>query len=156
MKSLKDFDNTGFVNFPQSEKSIKGIDCGKTLVYLVALQEGVANTNIQKIGNFCGDDILSKQNRLSIYSTIEDVISEINLESEIQEIEKFYFRNERIESVSSVLLGWSKFSWQYVDRLNPWCCGFRDLSNEGKKIYYSIKKLHNHSDIRILTFNNIL
>ena len=153
---MRDFENKGFVNFPQYEKSTKAVDCGKTLVYLVAIQEGIANTSIKKIGNFCGDDILSKQNRLSLSRTIEDVIQEINSQSEIQEIEKFYFQNERLEAVSSILIGWSKFTWQYVDRLNPWCCGFRDLSNEGKKIYYSLKKLHNHSDIRILTFNNIL
>lgn len=153
MKTLRDFDNKGFVNFPQHEKNIKLLDCGKTLVYLVAIQEGISNIKLEKIGKFCGDDILSKQNRVSSFKEIEEIISEI--QSEIYDIEDFYFRNNTCNAVSSILLGWSKFSWFYVDRLNPWCCGFRDLSPEGKKIYYSLKKLHNYSDIRILTFNNI-
>ena len=38
---------------------------------------------------------------------------------------------------------------------NDWICTFRDLTNEGQKLYYSIKKLHNNKEVRILTFNNI-
>jgi len=36
-----------------------------------------------------------------------------------------------------------------------WKATYRDLTEEGKKLYYSMKKLHNNKEVRILTFNNI-
>ncbi len=38
MKILRDLDNCGFVNFPQSISVINPVDCGKTSVYLIAFQ----------------------------------------------------------------------------------------------------------------------
>ena len=57
--------------------------------------------------------------------------------------------------VSSVLLGWSKFTYQVNNDIQPWICSFRELSEEGKKLYYSFKKLNYDKEIRILTFNKI-
>ena len=82
----------------------------------------------------------------------------------LQEIEtlnydNFYFPNQSKESIpliSCTIIGWSKYSFEYKDRLSPWCCNFRDLTNEGRRLFYAIKKLHNEKEIRILTFNNII
>ena len=45
--------------------------------------------------------------------------------------------------------------YEYNDRIDPWVRTFRELTNEGRKLYYSTKKLHNDAEIRLLTFNNI-
>jgi hypothetical protein len=156
MKLLRDFDNCGFVSFPQSISVINPVDCGKTSIYLVAFQEGISSLQLEKTGNFCGDDIVSRQNRISLHSKIDDIVKDAQISEELEDLEDFYFKDGNIFPViSSVLIGWSKFSWIYTDRLNPWCASFRDLSTEGRKLYYSFKKLHNNSDIRLLTFNNI-
>ena len=55
---------------------------------------------------------------------------------------------------SSICIGWSDFIYDYRDG-NNWFATFKDLTHEGKKLYYSIKKLHNNKEVRILTFNNI-
>ena len=52
-------------------------------------------------------------------------------------------------------MGWSEFSYELKDNIGFWSASFRDLTNEGRKLYYSIKKLHNNKEVRILTFNNI-
>ena len=36
-----------------------------------------------------------------------------------------------------------------------WTASFDSLTNEGKKLYYSLRKLHNNKEVRILTFNNV-
>lgn len=151
---IKDFNNTGFVNFPQGGL-ISPVDSGKTMIYLIAFQDGFSNIDLVKCGNFCGDDVLSRQNKITFTRKIDSVIEEVKSETELEDVEKFYFKTDNFKVISSILIGWSKYSWNYTDRLNPWCCGFRDLSGEGKKLYYQMKKLHNASDIRILTFNNI-
>jgi len=156
MKILRDLDNCGFVNFPQSISVINPVDCGKTSVYLIAFQEGISNLQLAKTGNFCGDDVMARQRRISINSKIDDIVKESRQNEELDQLSNFYFKNgDTFPVISSVLIGWSNFSWVYTDRLNPWCANFRDLSTEGRKLYYSLKKLHNNSDIRLLTFNNI-
>jgi len=149
---LTDYEITGFVNFPnQNNRSIKMIDSGKTMVYLVAHGEVDANVQLPIIGNFCGDDITPNKNILTSNKNIEDVINDLSQDFETKE----YFNGQNFPLVTSILLGWSLYSYEYNDRINPWCCGFRELTNEGKKLYYSLKKLHNDCELRILTFNNI-
>jgi hypothetical protein len=52
-------------------------------------------------------------------------------------------------------MGWSEHTFDIKDDLGFWSASFRDLTNEGRKLYYSIKKLHNNKEVRILTFSNI-
>ena len=69
---------------------------------------------------------------------------------------KRYFPNKElsIPLTSSILVGWFE---QTIETKSgeQWFATFRDLTNEGQKLYYSMKKLHNNKEIRILTFNNI-
>lgn len=155
--NLIDFDLTGFVNFPHhTARSVKRVDSGKTYVYLVAFDGDVDKLiqELKPVGVFCGDDVSPKSNIYSPGKSIDELVKDI---TDFQnETRKFYFDDDKpFRVISQVLLGWSKFTYEYTDRVDQWCCGFRELTNEGKKLYYSMKKLHNNSEIRILTFNNI-
>lgn len=155
MTTLKDFDLTGFVSFPHhSARSIKALDCGSTSIYLIAFSESPEQMvqDIKLVGNFAGDDVMPRSYpRLS--TSIEDNIQ--NLKSIYHSQKDFYFSNKSFSVISQVLIGWSKYSYEYTDRIDPWVCTFRELTNEGRKLYYSLKKLHNDAEIRLLTFNNI-
>lgn len=156
MIDLKDYELTGFVNFPtQNSRSIKTIDCGSTCVYLVAFSEIPTHMTqeIKLVGNFSGDDVMPRS-----YPRFTDNIEEnISNLKKVQNYQKeFYFSDKNTFSIiSQILVGWSKYSYEYTDRIDPWVCTFRELSNEGRKLYYSTKKLHNDAEIRLLTFNNI-
>jgi hypothetical protein len=77
---------------------------------------------------------------------------------------KFYFPDissledlkskKSINLVSAICIGWNNLTYQYRDD-RQWFASFRDLTNEGRRLYYSIKKLHNTKEVRILTFNHI-
>ena len=73
----------------------------------------------------------------------------------IENDEDILYLKENFKISSYILLGWSKYSYIYNDRIEPWVCSFKNLTTEGRKLYYSIKKLHNNSELRILTFNKI-
>lgn len=156
MSVLSDYDLTGFVNFPHhSAKSVKAIDCGATLVYLIAFSNNdhLMSQKLKLVGNFAGDDVMPKHYpRLS--SSIEQTISSLKSLHNTQK--DFYFDDSfEFSVISSVLIGWSKYTYEYTDRFDPWVCTFRELSQEGRKLYYSTKKLHNDAEIRLLTFNNL-
>jgi hypothetical protein len=157
IKTLRDYDITGFVNFPHlSSRNIKSIDSGKTLIFLVAFEENNYNLKLPLVGNFCGDDVIPRPSLSTNNKTLESAIKDLMDEEEGFTTRDFYFKNEEsFPVISSILLGWSKYSYEFNDRVDSWCCTFRDLTNEGRKLYYSMKKLHNDSEIRILTFNNI-
>ena len=148
----RDYDITGFVNFPNLySKNIKPIDTGKTFIYLAAIDFNSEEFSKQKIsinGNYCGDDVSPKKQLNTSKLSIDQIISEMKSEK-VPEI------NIENPVVSLILIGWSKFSYQYNTDIQTWICTFRELTNEGKKIYYSIKKLHYDKEVRILTFNNI-
>lgn len=150
-----EFDLTGFVNFPYY-RGIKKIDCGRTQVYLVAFQENSDfGIEFEKIGNYCGDDMSIGRTFITSGVEIDSVVKELT-EEEGHMVEDSVFKNKsKIKLDACLLLGWSNFSYSFTDRIEPWRCNFRDLTNEGRKLYYSLKKLHNSSEIRILTFNNI-
>lgn len=147
---------TGFVNFPHySATAIKRVNTGETMVYLIAFDDDEfrMNLNLPNLGIFCGDDIT--QNHSGLHFKNNDEIIERLISEEI-DIKKFYFnKNKKFKIKSCILVGWSNYTYEYVNRIDPWCCSFRDFTNEGKKMYYSLKKLHNESEIRILTFSNI-
>jgi hypothetical protein len=156
-------DNTGFVNFPIPGKVIDRIDGLKTFIYLVAF-ETLDLTNIPYIlsncrlnlqGTLISDDITFRK-RFS-HNTLDEIVEE---QLDNNEFENRYFPNNDGEIQSSIplttciCLGWCENTFEFKDG-NQWVCTFRDLTHEGQKLYYSIKKLHNNKEVRILTFNNI-
>lgn len=132
-------DNTGFVIFPtkSSSKYIRTI--GKTIVYLIAF-------DIEDINN--GKYCLSNINLEYLSNNVIDDISKVN--------NGIYFRDGiSIPLTSSVCIGWSRNSYLPVDETDYYVT-FDNLTNEGKKLYYSFRKLHNNKELRILTFNNVV
>jgi len=132
-------DNTGYVIFPRrsSNKYIRTI--GKTIVYLVAFDIEDING-----GKYC-------LSNLNLEYLSNDVIDDISKSSN-----GFYFRDGiSIPLTSSVCIGWSENSYICVDE-NKFFVTFDNLTNEGKKLYYSFRKLHNNKELRILTFNNVV
>jgi hypothetical protein len=144
---MNDLDITGFVIFPDESSGVKISDVGRTMVYLVAIGNGTefSNTTTKIKGHFSGDDITLR------VSKSNDILESLKIIDR-----NLLVKNEKtIRLISSVLIGWSKFSYHQKWNGEDWICNFRDLTTEGKKLYYSLRKLHNEDDIRILTFNNI-
>ncbi len=150
-------DNNGFVFFPFGNRM--NINSGeKTIIYLVAFDtqkktKDLSNLNISLPGDFVSDDVVDRINS-------NDVILNDKLQNDYNNI---YFPNLNsvdvnrmisIPLVSCICIGWSNDSFEYKAG-NTWKASYRDLTEEGKKLYYSIKKLHNSKEVRILTFNNI-
>lgn len=159
-------DNNGFVNFPNiSNRNISKLDTGKTLVYIVVFDpirdiNGLSYINLNMPGNFVSDDV-NQRPIMKNNSSFEDLIS---TQQENDIYDKFYFPNfndddefKRIVStplISSICIGWSDYTYE-IDNSIGWYVTFRDLTTEGRRLYYGIKKLHNTKEVRILTFNNI-
>lgn len=145
---MKDFDITGFVIFPnQKSLGTKISDVGETHIYLVAMDESEtqkSSTTTIVDGEFSGDDLSLKISRSG------DIFNKIKSNSP-----SIFMNGETVPLISSVKIGWSKFTYTQKSNGEDWICNFRDLTNEGKKLYYSLRKLHNESEIRILTFNKI-
>ena len=145
---MKDFDITGFVIFPNSNSlGTKISDVGETHVYLVAVDNDAPIEKSSTItivdGTFSGDDLSLKISRSNFF------------EKKSNEGLVIFHDGETIPLISSVKIGWSKFTYTKKSNGEDWICNFQDLTNEGKKLYYSLRKLHNESEIRILTFNKI-
>lgn len=164
MKMLRE-DNSGFVIFPIEGKLFTKLETGKTMIYLVAFDSSdisgepyiLSNTNITMPGNFLSDDITQRPK-----SKAKDLDELIKQQVKHNQYDRLYFpntiENEKqlsISLTSVICIGWSDWTFEYRDISAPWNCTFRDLTNEGRKLYYSIKKLHNNKEVRILTFNNI-
>lgn len=162
-------DTNGFVYFPNPNEIIKKIDEGKTYVYLVAFDtEDLSNkayelSNLRLLlpGQFVSDDIQMRQKVTSTKSSIDNLIEDALKQ---EEFEKVYFPNKKEKSkpkknmsipfTSAICLGWTEGTFEVKD-IAFWSACFRDLTHEGKKLYYSIKKLHNNKEVRILTFTTI-
>lgn len=151
---MQEFDITGFVNFPNPySRNIKQLQTGKTLIYLVAFDP--VNKDLSKIslnieGKFIGDDITPKAHIDTSKLQAHQVVNILKNENPT-----FESKIDNIPLVSCLLLGWSNFTWGVNNDVTPWICSFRELTEEGKKLYYSFKKLNYDKDIRILTFNKI-
>jgi hypothetical protein len=149
---MKEFDITGFVNFPNPySRNIKRLDTGKTFIYLVAVDfEGnvLSKVSMNIDGDYVGDDITPKSHFDTSKFSVNDVVKIMRSESNLE-------INTNVQFVSSILLGWSNFTYSVNNDIQPWVCSFRELTEEGKKLYYSFKKLNYDKDIRILTFNKI-
>ena len=155
-------DNTGFVVFPNNGRIFDHIDSGKTMIYLVAFDPSdlsnqpyeLSKNKITLPGNFVSDDVsFVKRKQPDFLLELDDFIKE-HLKDD--DFSKRYFPNKElsIPLTSSILVGWFE---QTIETKSgeQWFATFRDLTNEGQKLYYSMKKLHNNKEIRILTFNNI-
>jgi len=126
-------DNSGFVNFPISDNDFTR-KSGKTLIYLVAFDVSdmtdipyvLSNISLKVKGEFISDDI--------------------------NQIDSVYFQDKSIPLTTCICLGWSEFTFK--NGVNDWYATFRDLSNDGRNLYYSIRKLHNNKEVRLLTFVN--
>lgn len=139
-------DNSGFINFPVGNPFFSRKE-GKTFIYLVAFDQSdimndpyiLSNNRIICPGNYVTDDISGRY-------------QDINGEKE-----NGYFPNENISIplTSSICIGWNEFTYEFRENSTPWYATFRDLTGEGRKLYYSMKKLHNNKEVRILTFNSI-
>lgn len=145
-------DNSGYIFFPYGDRM--NVSQGdKTLIYLVAFDPKhtlLSNVHINLPGDFVSDDVWERK-----------LCSNLSDNEKIQTLyDQIYFPNingEKLKSaplVTSICIGWSDCSFEFKDG-TPWVASFRDLTEEGKKLYYSIKKLHNNKEVRILTFNNI-
>jgi hypothetical protein len=131
-------DNSGFVNFPIMDNLINKKN-GNTFIYIVA---------------FDVDDIINKPYLLSnirLDIDAEYITDDINSRNKIDSI---FINGESIPLTTCVCVGWSEFvfSRNIIGKDIDWYATFRDLSNDGKNLYYSLRKLHNNKEVRILTF----
>lgn len=159
-------DNSGFVHFPNDTKFINKLNDGKTFVYLVAFDTSdmsnaayeLSNLRLMMPGTFVSDDISMRNKAKNLNISIDELISN---KMKDDEYDKVYFPNSgnkksvSIPMTTCICMGWSSLSYEVKDDMGLWNASFRDLTNEGRKLYYSIKKLHNNKEVRILTFNNI-
>jgi hypothetical protein len=146
---MNNYQDTGFVFFPR--ENIRVLDTGKTFVYLVAIDceniKDFSTVSVHNDGVYCGNDVSNVHMSTETIS-LDDTIEIITFDKED--------KNESKASglISSVLLGWSPESY-YYNGINPWICGFNNLTEHGRRLYFSLKKLHNDKEIKILTFNHI-
>ena len=164
-------DNSGFVNFPLEGKMINRLETGKTFVYLVAFDSQDVSNNAYELSNlrlllsgtFIADDIsMRSRPKISGKMSIDELIKN---KLKDDEYDNLYFPNSlnkdglkklmSIPMITCICMGWSDYTFDIKEDLGFWSASFRDLTNEGRKLYYSIKKLHNNKEVRILTFNNI-
>jgi hypothetical protein len=158
-------DNSGFVHFPIPGKIIDRIDGVKTFIYLVAFDPidmsnvayTLSNLKLNLQGTLVSDDISVRKRHFQQGATLDEMVEN---QLEINDFETRYFPNQIEETqqsiplTSAICIGWNENSFEFKDG-SQWVCTFRDLTHEGQKLYYSIKKLHNNKEVRILTFNNI-
>lgn len=158
-------DNSGYILFPHpNNKIVVGKNTGKTLVYIVAFEpkkvdNNLSNVTIEIDGIFVSDDVVSRSEDstdISIDTLVENQIKN-------NDYDEVYFPNKDVNSldlrsiklISSICVGWDNKTYEFSNKDKFWNASFHDLTNEGKRLYYSMKKLHNNKEIRILTFNNI-
>lgn len=150
------FEDTGFVMFPHNEE-MRELDTGKTFVYLVAIEcENTKVFSTVTLGNdgvFCGSDVLSTTKISTENIPLEKTIEIVTFNPKEKGPTHLDLSQDR-RLVSSVLLGWSELTY-YSNGTQPWICGYNELTEHGKRLYFSLKKLHNDKEIKILTFNNI-
>jgi len=148
-------DNNGFINFPNAGRIFDRKD-SKTLVYIVAFDANYLNKKY----------ILSNVSLLMRPKYVIDDVTGSVCDLSLEEIEGGYFIDSYVDNgleilksipmVSSVCVGWNDHSFSLREEGSPWYATFRDLTNEGRKLYYSIKKLHNNKEVRILTINGLV
>lgn len=157
-------DNTGFVNFPYTTNKLTAIDSGCTLVYIVAFETDKEHTNLGNVslfspGVFVADDMIARPpielDSVDLENLIESNVDQNNYDSmyfpNLESAEPLK-RQMSINLISSVCVGWSNQTYEYKDEIRFWNATFKDLTYEGRNLYYALKKLHNSKEVRILTF----
>lgn len=132
-------DNNGFVNLPIQDDRYNIINKSKTMIYIIVFHPNDISNNRYVLSNI---NINNKELKL-----IGD-----DFNGHIDESNYFDIDNKSISLSGAICVGW--FDKVFIDKKNkkPWIANFRTLSHEGKKLYYSMKKLHNQKEVRILTF----
>lgn len=159
-------DNSGFVNFPIPDYDFTKLDSGKTFIYLVAFDTRdltdtpyeLSNVNLVQRGTFISDDVIMRP-RFKDDQTIDELLINQIKNNEYDQI--FFPKSEEGKQIKSINLttciciGWSDYTYELRNSNMFWHVNFRDLTTEGRKLFYSIKKLHNNKEVRLLTFNNV-
>jgi hypothetical protein len=154
--------DNGFVNFPILSNQITEV-IGKTLIYIIAFDldniNCYPNTHIFLKGTFVCDDVIQRNNinsNMSIDDLVKGQIKNNNIDTiYFPNINSTHNENLSIPLSSSVLIGWSDKTYELRNDIGFWYATFNDLTIDGKRLYYGIKKLHNDKEVRILTFNGI-
>lgn len=144
--------DVGFVNFPVNQPHIEEITNGFTYCYIVAIDpaldyEMLPNNSFVNIDfevKSINDDVTPKKKTDISKMTTEEIINKLKNDDYSKIQNKF---------VSCVLLGSYDSIFQVKGDIINWNCTFGDLTHEGKKLYYSLKKLHYDKEIKILTLN---
>jgi len=138
MRNLEE-DNNGFVNFPIAGEGLK-VGRGKSLVYIVAFSLDydyiLSGSYINLNSSFLTDDVSGRCVKIK-GNYEEEGLSFISSDND----------TKSFPMVSSVCIGWSDSSFINRDSGEYWYANFSSLSQEGKKLYYSIKKLHNNKEV---------
>ena len=157
-------DNTGFINFPFTDKKLVTIDTGSTLVYIVVFdpnkESNLENINLFLPGIFVSDDVVSRPLVDKEFFDLENLIEDNTEQNNYDAMyfpnivsDEFWKRQMSINFISTVCVGWSNQTYEYRNEIKFWNASFKDLTNEGRNLYYGLKKLHNNKEVRILTFN---
>lgn len=150
-------DNNGYVFFPLNGGKLTVDTDSKTLIYLVAFEvrsfTDISNVNLQLTGEFVSDDVVDRYDyddvaKNHIFNSRYDGKYFPNLQSD-----DINLHGKSINLTSVICIGWSNNTYEIAGV--PWKATYNDLSDDGQKLYYTLKKLHNNKEIRILTFNNI-
>ena len=108
-KMLKE-DNDGFVRFPNTNRQIEKLDCGKSMVYIVAFdvkdvmgqKYALSNLLLEMPGTFVSDDV-NRRPVLSKQLTIDDIDDLIEQQVRDDEYDSLYFPPSRyLENRSEV------------------------------------------------------
>lgn len=137
--------DTGFVNFPFNQQHIYMMPSGKTFCYIVSIDIESKETSFIDLDfeiKSNDDDVSPKRITDLNKMTIKDVIETLKNEKSNQ-IE--------LNFVSAVLIGSFNASFQMRNDTKGWNCTFGDLTPEGRKLYYSLKKLHYDKEVKIFT-----
>lgn len=153
--------NTGFVKFPVNNPSIR-MDSGRTLVYICAFDTlnakdrwtKTANIHLNQMGTFVSDDVMSRPtSRNPTKNEVDDIL---DLEKQYQQYDKLYFpygdNPESIPMQTAICVGWFDSIFEKKD-YTLWYADFKDLTKNGKELYFLIKKLQHNKEVRILTFS---
>jgi len=161
-------DNTGFINFPIPDSKLTSVEDSCTLVYIVAFEtqknkerEGsdLGNISMALPGIFVSDDVISRPKMDLDKSTLDSLIDK---QTEQNDYDSMYFpnigqeewmKNISINFITAICVGWCNQTFEFSEENKMWNASFKDLTHEGKILYYGIKKLHNSKEVRILTFN---
>ena len=165
LKEMLKEDNEGFVRFPNTNRQIAKLDCGKSMVYIIAFdvkdvmgqKYALSNLQLEMPGTFVSDDV-NRRPVIAKQFTIDDIDELIEQQSKDDEYDSLYFPNlmgqdvmKKVLSIpmtTAICVGWSEFSYETRNDIGFWNATFEDLTNEGKKLYYSIRKLHNNNRYR--------